>query len=113
MDHLTNSTQALIQLLVYGQWNPETGREVVAELRSRGPAAIADLTAALKNPALPKVTRMVVASLLGEKCGAEAESALAHAAGDADGDVAGTAKTARTRCDEARMKADPGAAKRP
>lgn len=112
MDHLTTPTQALIQLLVYGQWNPETGREVVAELRSRGPAAIADLTAALKNPSLPKVTRMVVASLLGERCGPEAESALSHAAGDSDGDVAGTAKTARSRCDEAKTKPGPGAAAR-
>jgi len=79
----------------------------VAELRSRGPRAIADLTAALKNPALRRSR-----GWWSRRCSARrapgAESALSHAAGDADGDVAGTAKRARTRCDEARMKADPG-----
>lgn len=97
-----SSTQALIRLLVYAQWNTETGREVVSELRTRGPEALADLKAALMDAAAPKVTRMVIASLLGEECGPGAEAALASATGDQDSDVADTARSALTHCEEDR-----------
>jgi len=96
----TTTTQALIRLLVYAQWNEETGREVVAELRNRGPEALGELKSALMDPAAPKLTRMVVASLLGEECGPDAESALASATKDGDADVAGTARSALAHCED-------------
>lgn len=99
MDETTTTTEALIRLLVYAPWNEATGREVVTELRRRGPTALAALRSAVMDATAPKLTRMVVATLLGESCQPDDKFALTRVSSDSDRDVADTARAALDRCE--------------
>jgi HEAT repeat protein len=90
----SRNADALIRLLRYAPFNPETGREVLRMLEALGGRAVFALARALADADRPRLLRLAAAWVLGRIGTPEARAALRAATTDPDPEVAEAAARA-------------------